>query len=124
MIATDDLIGLPWAIGARGPHAFDCWGLVLELAERAGRLVPPDWDSRQLTRAEVRAIMAGESRAHLEPLAAPAEGSIAYSERAAHCGYVLHGRVIHSARGVGVVAWRPAMWLDAFPDGGFYSWRA
>lgn len=124
MTRTDDLIGRPWVLGARGPDAFDCWGVVLELARRAGRVVPPDWVSRELTRAEVRSIMAGESRAHTVRLAAPAEGSIAYSEHAAHCGYVLHGRVIHAQRSHGVVAWTPAMWLDVFPDGGFYAWRA
>lgn len=29
---VDDLIGLPWRLGARGPEEYDCLGLVIELA--------------------------------------------------------------------------------------------
>ena len=36
----DDLIGKPYKEGARGPGAFDCWGLVLEVAARAGIELP------------------------------------------------------------------------------------
>lgn len=123
LIDTDDLIGRPWRLGARGPEAFDCWGLVLVLAARCGRTVPPDWCSREMTRAEQRALMVGESRARTERLAGPVEGAIAYSERAAHAGFVLHGRVIHAMRGAGVVAWSPGLWLQAFPDGAWHAWR-
>ena len=43
-----DLIGKPYAEGARGPAAYDCLGLALELQRRQGRRVP-DFAS---TRAE------------------------------------------------------------------------
>lgn len=47
----NDLIGKPYKDGARGPNAFDCWGLVMEVAGRAGIAlpdidVPPDNDRR------------------------------------------------------------------------------
>lgn len=29
---VDELIGLPWRLGARGPEEYDCLGLVIELA--------------------------------------------------------------------------------------------
>lgn len=35
-----DLIGKPYKEGARGPANFDCWGLVLEVARRAGIELP------------------------------------------------------------------------------------
>ncbi len=35
-----DLIGKPYQSGARGPNAFDCWGLVMEVSKRAGVVLP------------------------------------------------------------------------------------
>jgi hypothetical protein len=35
-----DLIGKPFATGARGPDAYDCVGLALEIARRLGKTVP------------------------------------------------------------------------------------
>lgn len=120
---SDDLIGRPWRLGGRGPDAFDCWGLVLVLAERSGRAVPPDWCSRDMSRAQQRALMVDESRARTVRLAEPLEGAIAYSERAAHAGFVLHGRVIHAMRGAGVVAWSFGLWTQAFPDAAWHVWH-
>ena len=36
----DDLIGLPYLKGGRGPDAYDCWGLCEEVCRRAGVEVP------------------------------------------------------------------------------------
>ena len=122
-VRTDDLIGKPWRLGARGPEAFDCWGLVLVLAQRCGRAVPPDWCSCDMSRAQQRALMVDESRSRTVRLAGPVEGAIAYSERGAHAGFVLHGRVIHAMRGAGVVAWSFGLWTQAFPDAGWHAWH-
>ena len=35
-----DLVGVPFRYGARGPDAYDCYGLVLECARRAGVSLP------------------------------------------------------------------------------------
>jgi len=35
-------IGKPWKVGARGPLAFDCWGLIT-WAYSAGGIALPDW---------------------------------------------------------------------------------
>ena len=35
-----DLLGKPFKLGARGPDAFDCYGLVMELGRRAGVELP------------------------------------------------------------------------------------
>lgn len=39
-IAYDDLIGKPFRISARGPDAYDCYGLVREMFFRKGRVAP------------------------------------------------------------------------------------
>lgn len=119
---VNDLIGLPYRRGARGPASYDCWGLVLELAWRCGRAIPADWCSRGMTRSEQRALMAGVAGVRTIRLDAPVEGAIAYSERGAHCGYVLHGRVVHAMRGAGVVAWTPGLWTAHFHDGAWHAW--
>ena len=38
-----DLLGKPFQLGARGPKAFDCWGICLEVGKRAGILYPEDF---------------------------------------------------------------------------------
>lgn len=35
-----DLLGKEYLEGGRGPDAFDCWGLCLEVSRRAGRPLP------------------------------------------------------------------------------------
>lgn len=36
----DDLIGKPFKFSARGPEAYDCWGLVMEICKRLGATMP------------------------------------------------------------------------------------
>jgi probable lipoprotein NlpC len=36
----DDLIGKPYEDMARGPDAYDCWGLIIEVASRVGKVIP------------------------------------------------------------------------------------
>lgn len=38
--SVQDLIGLPYLKGARGPEAYDCYGLCLEVSRRAGVVIP------------------------------------------------------------------------------------
>jgi cell wall-associated NlpC family hydrolase len=40
MLHYDDLIGKSFADMGRGPDAYDCWGLVLEISRRLGKHVP------------------------------------------------------------------------------------
>lgn len=39
-IDLSDLIGKPYQADGRGPDNYDCWGLCLEVARRAGRPLP------------------------------------------------------------------------------------
>jgi hypothetical protein len=37
----DDLLGIPFKLGARGFDFYDCWGLCLEIGKRVGISYPP-----------------------------------------------------------------------------------
>lgn len=111
-------IGKPFARGGRGPQAFDCWGLVLALRAALALPVPPDFALPLSTPLAVR-----QRLSLCAPVVDPAPGAIAYSEHYAHAGIVWAGRVVHAARGAGVVAWTVGRWQGVFPDARCYEWR-
>jgi cell wall-associated NlpC family hydrolase len=39
-VKIDDLLGLPYKKAARGPNAWDCYGLCMEVCRRAGIVLP------------------------------------------------------------------------------------
>jgi cell wall-associated NlpC family hydrolase len=120
MIATrprfpslDDLIGRPYRYGARGPEAYDCWGLVLEVRRRLALPAPPDFATRDLAPAQARALF------HANPppgwrAVELRHGAIVYATQAAHAGVLVAGRVVHAAHGWGVVAWSLGQWFACF----------
>jgi cell wall-associated NlpC family hydrolase len=57
----DDLIGTPFAYGGRGPDAYDCYGLALEIKRRLGQL-PPDFDHPQTPEEIHRVILSARDR--------------------------------------------------------------
>ncbi len=50
-----DLLGKPFARGARGPAAYDCLGLALEIARRLGRRFPAFVSSEEELHAQLGA---------------------------------------------------------------------
>lgn len=42
-VELEELIGRPYKPGGRGPNFYDCWGLCMEVARRAGKKLP-DYD--------------------------------------------------------------------------------
>lgn len=38
----EDLLGKPFRLGERGPEFYDCWGVCIEIAKRAGLKYPED----------------------------------------------------------------------------------
>ncbi|HSU19900.1 MAG TPA: NlpC/P60 family protein [Acidobacteriaceae bacterium] len=96
-----DLIGKPYAEGARGPEAFDCLGLVLELQRRQGRPLPAyDSTPEEFARQHREGVL-GPCR----EIAAPEPGCIVllrmlHGER--HLGTMIDPyRMLHTLRDVG-----------------------
>lgn len=111
--ALSELVGRPYAPGARGPAAFDCWGLVLEVRRRLGLPLPPDF--AHATPAEIRAAYASPRPAGWArgPLT---RGAIVLAPAAGHAGVHLGGRVLHAVARAGVVAWTLGHWAATFGD--------
>lgn len=103
----NDYIGLPYVPGARGPDAFDCYGLVKLIYDEQYGEILPDWlgdhlDLKQRSKA-LDDIVCGGTWTDTED---PADGDIVicYRTRAAyHIGLFYAGGVIHSLEGVGVI---------------------
>ena len=106
------LPGAPYVRGARGPRAFDCWGLVLEVRRRLGLPAPPDFASGALTLADMRALFRGERPAGWQR-SALALGAIVLAPDA-HAGVLVGSRVLHAQARSGVVAWTLGHWCATF----------
>lgn len=109
MIVPDyfDLLGLPFIRGARGPAAYDCYGLAIEMYRRAGVDVP-DFVSPGTTE-EIDAIVTRESvrwrRVELGQLMSLVTFRV--EGLGAHVGIMIDtDRFIHALDGAGVMTAR------------------
>lgn len=60
-----ELIGRPYRNGARGPAAFDCWGLCMHIAEKTGTPLP---DLNVPDDPQARAELIQQQRGRFRPL--------------------------------------------------------
>jgi cell wall-associated NlpC family hydrolase len=100
------VIGYPWANGANGPEAYDCWGLV-RAYYREVRDVHLPVVAVDATRAfAVAHAFAGHAElGNWEPVEFPSEGCavlMGQARRPHHVGLWLGGGVLHSSEGCGV----------------------
>jgi hypothetical protein len=116
-----DLVGLPFVRGARGPLAFDCWGLVLEVRGRLSLRVPPDYVSGNLSRAAMLDLFHVERPSDWKPCGLR-NGAIVLSRDWGHAGVHLLGRVLHSQVRSGVVTWSLGHWTATL--GPLECWEA
>lgn len=108
---AEKYIGLPWARGAQGPDAFDCWQFFRHVQrERFGRDVPDvekAYDPAS-TLSCARAFDRAEERARWKEVSEPAEGDavlIGRSIAPIHIGLWMDcGTVLHCLKGSGVVS--------------------
>jgi cell wall-associated NlpC family hydrolase len=101
-----DLIGKPFRDMGRGPDAYDCWGLCLEVNRRVGRTVP-DYDDL-LAPDDITGICGEYSRRRIEwePTDHPSAGDVVVIRRFGggyHFGVMVsETHFAHTSRGSGV----------------------
>lgn len=111
-----DLIGKKYLHNGRGPEAYDCYGLVIEIARRMGKTV------KDITTCDRKEIERQGSTLGLKKIDSPREWcvvEIVGSDGELHLGVVLPGlkQMIHSVYGHGVIV-SP---LCAYRARGFYG---
>jgi cell wall-associated NlpC family hydrolase len=90
-----DLIGKPFRWGARGPDAFDCYGLVREIYRRHGIKVP-NYTSPTEGPAIIAAMLSGAEMWRETPCA-PGTVALMKIPMSMHVGFVLDDfRFIHA----------------------------
>jgi len=107
---ANQYIGKPWVAGARGPEAFDCWGLVLyvqrEHFNRELPTIPVDADNLN---ALARTFGRHPERKRWKEEKRPHEGDAVLLRQARypiHVGIWLDvdgGGILHCVKGMGVV---------------------
>lgn len=119
--AVGDLVGRPFERGARGPHAFDCWGLVLEVRRRMHLPLPPDYAGADLPRLKVLELFRnarppGWARCEMRT------GAVVIVPGACHAGILLGARVLHTQPHSGAVADTLGAWAALV--GALECWEA
>jgi cell wall-associated NlpC family hydrolase len=105
LLDIQDLVGLPYVHGARGPNAYDCWGVCIKIYARMNRELP-DYHVSHLTHEQTKALILGYARDHAEWIDAPEDWCFVFDRRSGHIGLYYGGRVVHSARTLGVIVQR------------------
>lgn len=127
----DRYIGLPYAEGARGPEAYDCYGLVAEVFRAAKGIVLPDWyqdaPGPQSASRAISAALDGEvAGGRTQRVAEPQDYDIAIvgsQLRPHHVGIVVAGGVLHASRSLGS-AWHPfSRFQMIYPRTEYYRWQ-
>ena len=128
-----ELIGKPYQLGAQGPDAFDCWGLVRYAFEHAHGIVMPVIEvgrGDDPTLDNVLAIKRAAAVSGWKPCAdrAPAENDIVLmnSIGGKHVGTMVRANgallLLHAVERVGVCA-QPLVDLQRTGFHGFVFWR-
>lgn len=107
----DDLIGVKFKYGGRGPETFDCWGLVQECHRRWHGVELPDYRSTASPERNA-ALMASEGQKLWQQLPGIEPGSILLirvKRYGAHVGFA-HSRTrfLQALEGFGVIESRAA----------------
>ncbi|WP_213761981.1 NlpC/P60 family protein [Caballeronia sp. dw_19] len=122
---TNAYIGLPWVDGARGPDAFDCWGLLRWVEDKHFGLVLPELpalpdETRNLYRAQIEmgAWTVIDRPVH-------GSGALLRGGDRPHVGVYLDidgGGVLHAQERVGVVfTAKQQLRMVGYPRASWYS---
>lgn len=92
-----DLIGLPYELGGRGPTAYDCAGLVMEMQRRQGLPggIPDTGDSKMSDHLTMRRVL----QAAWREIEQPEPGCIVFFASDAHVGTMIDDgvRFLHTS---------------------------
>lgn len=124
-------IGLPYREGARGPDAFDCYGLVAEVFRGARGVDLPDWyqdaPGPQSASRAISAALDGEvAGGRSVKTDAPADWDIAVvgsTHRPHHVGIYVEGGILHTSRAFGSVWHDLTRFRLLYPRVEFYRWH-
>lgn len=102
-----DLIGKPFVDGARGPAAYDCWGICMEVFKRCGYSLP-DYPISATDKESISAAIEDGKNVWkmIEQPQAPCVVIMRLGSHTLinHCGvYVGEGKIIHTRNKVGAV---------------------
>lgn len=105
-----DYIGIPWEYGARGPHAYDCWGFVCEIERVHFKVLLPPVNDIENAKTAINLLKSHNELANWDRVDNPVEGDLVMMARArfpAHIGVCIHANresgVLHCLRGSGVI---------------------
>ena len=124
-----EFIGRPWHAGARGPDAFDCWGLFLAIQRKYFHRVLPEIpvDANDL-RTVMMTFRDHPERQRWMSVVKPVEGDavlLRQSRHPVHVGVWLvvdGGGVLHAVKDAGVVFQKlPELLLHGWRVEGFYQ---
>lgn len=127
----DDFVGLPYREGARGPDAYDCYGLVAAVFRALRGVSLPDWYQESpghggASRA-IAAALAGEvAGGRCLPVAEPSDFDLAIvgsTLRPHHLGVVASGGVLHASKTFGSAWHQMPRFLTIYPRTEFYRWQ-
>lgn len=119
----EDLIGVPFMSGARGPNAFDCFGLVAEMSRRAGKPIP---ERISPTGDEGMAFLLAAQIPLCDELPGPTPGAIVairIGRYVRHVGFMVNrSEMLHAWEKTGGVTKEPlSVWGNRIV--GFYQYK-
>lgn len=135
MTSLDDFVGLPYREGARGPDAYDCYGLVAAIFRGLRGIELPDWyasgpgpqSASRAISAALRGEVEGGRTVRVDwPREFPADFDLAIvggQTRPHHVGVVASGGVIHSSKAFGSAWHSLPRFLTFWPKTEFYRWH-
>jgi len=125
MESLRDLIGKPYAIHGRGPDAYDCYGLAIEVCRRFGKKLDDSFYDEVSAETEKRLIDDTKASLKAVRLAGPEAGAVVeflIAGKPRHIGVCLgDGTFIHATEKLGVRTSELAAWSKRIE--GFYTWQ-
>ena len=129
----NDYIGIPYECNGRGPDAFDCYGLVLDVYKKQLGVTLPDWtvdDSLAKTAMRIMSGAVGEEidAGRAVKVSLPRDFDIMVLIRhqmAHHVGICVAGGVLHTKKGGAGVLFEPLTNFESAGRGRIevYRWR-